>query len=150
MAALMWVAWAGRRELVAVGDGLAAASMAGLAMWHTGCLPRDACLGTESDLPWAVAQAGSTITRHPVELYAAVAFALVAVVIAWRRPLAGGVASAVALVAAGAVRLFTEPLRPSLAGGPVGWYIAAIAAGLVLLVWLWVRRQERLRSFAAE
>jgi hypothetical protein len=29
------------------------------------------------------------------------------------------------------VRLVTEPLRLSVTGGPTGWYIAAIAVGLV-------------------
>ena len=80
-AALSTAAVLGRRELWPVLDGLAAASLAGLAGWHAGCLTRDACLGTPSDLPWAMTQAGSTITRHPVELYAAVALAIAALVL---------------------------------------------------------------------
>ncbi len=132
VAALATVAWLGRRELWPVFDGLAAASLAGLSGWHAGCLVRGACLGSPSDLPWAYAQSGSTISRHPVELYAAVLLALGAVAIAiWRsrgRPLPG-LPAAAALICAATVRLVTEPLRPTLDGGPVWWYILGIALG---------------------
>jgi len=137
LAALAWVAWVGRTELLLVADGLAAAALAGLGGWHAGCLVRDACLGTTSDLPWTFAQPGSTISRHPVELYAALLFGLGAVVIArskTKRPIPG-VPAGLALVLAGTVRLITEPYRPSLAGGPVGWYLAAVAGGLIIIAW---------------
>ncbi len=135
VAALAWVAWVGRRELIPVADGLAAAALTGLAGWHGGCLARDACLGSPSTLPWAWAQEGSTVTRHPVELYAAVALLAAGFVIAvWRmRRIPPGAAAGIALAMAGGVRLVTEPLRPSLSGGPVGWYVAALAAGLLLV-----------------
>lgn len=131
-AALATVAWVGRRELLPVSDGLAVAGLAGLAGWHAGCLVRGSCLGTATDLPWAIAQPGSTVGRHPVELYAAVAFAILAAGLALMRAhrrVRPGVAASLALLAAGLVRVATEPMRPSLSGGPVGWYLAAIVAG---------------------
>lgn len=140
IAALATVAWLGRGEVWAVMDGLAAAALAGLGGWHAGCLARDACLGTPSDLPWAIAQEGSTISRHPVEIYAAFGLILVAAGLAmWRkkgRP-AAGMPAAVALVAASSVRLLTEPLRPALGGGPVGWYLLGLVVGIGVGVWRW-------------
>jgi prolipoprotein diacylglyceryltransferase len=138
LAALATVAWLGRAELWQVLDGLAAAGLAGLAGWHAGCVTRDACLGSASDLPWAMTQPGSSVSRHPVELYAALALALAAPALAaWRRRSLPppGVPAAIALAVAGAVRIVTEPLRPSLGTGPVGWYAAAILAGLAMIVW---------------
>lgn len=141
LAALVTVAWLGRDELWPVLDGLAAAALAGLGGWHAGCVVRDACLGTASDLPWAVAQDGSSVTRHPVEIYAAMALWLGAVALAmWRRrgrP-AAGLPTGLALAYASGVRLLTEPMRPNLAGGPVWWYgvgvlVGAAIAGMTLL-----------------
>ncbi|NIR61686.1 MAG: hypothetical protein GWO02_20450, partial [Gammaproteobacteria bacterium] len=116
-------------------DGLAAASLAGLAGWHAGCLARDACLGAASDVPWAMTQPGSAIGRHPVEIYAAIALAAAAIALSWwrsARHATPGAAAGLALAAAGAVRLLTEPLRPSLTTGPVLWYGAAVVVGLVI------------------
>jgi prolipoprotein diacylglyceryltransferase len=135
-AALLTAAWLGRRELWPVLDGLAAAALAGLGGWHLGCVVRDTCLGTPSDLPWAMSQPGSTIGRHPVELYAAIALLSGALVLVWvrsRSNLRPAVAAGAALAWAGAVRLATEPLRPALSTGPILWYWGAIALGLLVL-----------------
>ncbi len=145
LAALATVAWLGRHELWSVFDGLAASALAGLVGWHTGCVFRSACLGTTTDLPWAMHQNGSTIGRHPVELYAAVLYLVGAAGIAvWRstgrKP--PGMAAGIALAAAGGVRLATEPFRPSLSGGPVLWYAAAIAAGLGVAGWAFARSRQ--------
>lgn len=139
VAAILTAAWIGRRELWPVLDGLAAAGLSGLAGWHAGCLARDACLGTASDLPWAMAQSGSIVTRHPVEIYAAIGLALAAGAIAvWRmrgRP-PTGVPAGLALVLAALTRLVTEPLRPTLSGGPVGWYWAGLLVGAALAAYM--------------
>ena len=135
--ALVMLALLARREVLLVADALAAAALAGLAGWHAGCLLRDACLGTPSDLPWAFAVGGSDITRHPVELYTAGLLVLgAAVIIAWRRlrPPAAGVLAALALATAAAARWATEPLRPSFSLSLVPWYAAATAAAVLTMI----------------
>jgi prolipoprotein diacylglyceryltransferase len=146
--------WLARRDLVPMADGVAAAALAGLAGWHAGCIPRAACLGTASDLPWAAAQEGSTITRHPVALYAALLFAGAAVAIAlWKayRWPGFGVPASAALAAAGAIRLLTQPMQPSLDGGPVWFYALGIVVGLAGVVWFaWGVRLPRFSGGDAE
>lgn len=142
--ALATIAWLGRSELWHVADGLSAAALAGLGGWHAGCLVRGTCLGTPSDLPWAVAQPGSTITRHPVEIYAAlllIAGAIAIAVLRSRTWLSPGVTAGTALIVAAAVRLATEPLRPSIGSGPVVWYVVGILAGIGALTHSIRRRQ---------
>lgn len=143
VAALATVAWIGRDELWPVFDGLAAAALAGLGGWHAGCVVRDACLGTPSDLPWALAQEGSTVTRHPVELYAALLLLIgAALLAAWKmrgRP-APGIPAGVALTLAALTRIATEPMRPTLGGGPTAWYSVGFAVGLGVAIWSWNRR----------
>lgn len=138
VAALAVFAFASRSRLVLCLDGIAPAALAGLAGWHAGCLVRGSCLGTVSDLPWAIAQGGSTVSRHPVEIYAALLFLTAALALAaWKtrgRP-PPGVPAAIALAAAGTIRLLTEPMRPALGAGPVWWYFAAIVLGLAGIVW---------------
>jgi len=153
LAALAVVGWQGRGQFWVVADGLAAAALAGLAGWHAGCLTRDACLGTPSDLPWALTSPGSSFGRHPVELYAALALGLAAVAIAaWKaygRP-ALGLPAAVAFGTAGLVRLMTEPLRPSLAGNPAGWYLAAVVGATAIGAWRWWLRRRSHQSADVE
>lgn len=125
---LIYLVWSSRGRPEPV-DALAPAVLLGVAGWHGGCLWRGACLGTQSDLPWAWALESSDISRHPVELYAAIGLVLGAFAVArlgwkpWAR-------SGVALAIAGGSRLITEPLRPSITGGPVYWYLVAIVLGL--------------------
>jgi len=137
--------WMARRSLLDAADGIAPAALVGLAGWATGCLVTGSCLGTESSLPWASALPGSTITRHPVELYAAGALLLAGIALAqWKqhgRPPLGSVAGS-ALLAASLIRLATEPLRISLAGGPIYLYAAGALAGLTLLTWSLVRARK--------
>jgi prolipoprotein diacylglyceryltransferase len=127
--ALVAYMWSVRGELRCL-DAITPAALLALAGWHGGCLWRGACLGTTSDLPWAFAEPGSVVSRHPVELYVALALTLAAWAVARLsfRPL---LRSGLGLAAAGMVRLLTEPLRLSLTGGPTGWHIAAITVGLV-------------------
>jgi prolipoprotein diacylglyceryltransferase len=144
--ALVTFAFISRKDLLPAADAIAPAALAGLAGWHAGCIPTGACLGSESALPWARALEGSDITRHPVELYAAIGLALASVSLAlWKqygRPPLGSVAG-FALIAAGAVRLATEPMRISLAGGPLWVYGASIVLGSGLIVWSLVHRRRR-------
>ena len=146
-AALITLAVVARRELLVIADALAAAVLAGLAGWHAGCLVTETCLGTPSDLPWAYALPGSSVTRHPVELYAAGLYAVTAVgMMVWRRrrPPPAGVVGAAALAVAAGVRLATEPLRPVLGTGMERWYLVGIAAGAIA-AWLLWRRPAKAR-----
>ena len=146
IAALAVFALLSRRDIIAAADAIAPSALAGLAGWHAGCIPTNACLGTESALPWAWALPGSTISRHPVELYAALGLAVAAVALAiWKqrgRPPTGAPASA-AFVAAGGLRLITEPMRISLDGGPVLLYAGGVVLGCAgLIVSYGVRRRR--------
>jgi prolipoprotein diacylglyceryltransferase len=137
--------WANKRKLEDL-DAVAPLALVGLAFWHAGCLWRDACLGTASNLPWTWSQTVGSITRHPTELYAAVGMLAAAWFVSrlsWRPFLRAGTA----LALAGLVRLLTEPLRPSLTGGPVAWYIAAIVVG-GLAAWQGPRLTQRRVSAA--
>lgn len=125
--ALAALSWSSRRNLGWL-DALAPSALAGLAGWHLGCLWRGACLGAPSDLPWAWAGPASTVARHPVEIYAFIGL-LAAATIVSRLSWAFLTRAGTALALAGLVRLATEPIRPSLTGGPIGWYLAAIAVG---------------------
>jgi len=132
ISAIVTYLWADKWRIADL-DATAPAAVLGLAGWHAGCLWRGACLGTASDLPWAWAEPGSAVTRHPVELYAAFGLGAAAWLISrlpWRLLTRAGSA----LVLVGLVRLLTEPMQLSLSGGPVGWYLAAVVLG-GLIVW---------------
>jgi len=138
IAALLTFGFLARRSLLESADAIAPSVLAGLAGWHAGTLITGSWLGTVSELPWAQTASGSDITRHPIELYAAALFAVAGIGIAlWKQrgrpPL--GVPAGLALAAAGAVRLTTEPMRISLSGGPLWLYAGALVAGLALVVW---------------
>jgi prolipoprotein diacylglyceryltransferase len=134
LAALMWLSWTTRPAWRLALDQAAPAGLIGLAGWHAGCVVRDACLGTPSDMQWALALDGSAVTRHPVEIYAMEAL-LVGAVLIWvyagrSQMLGTGRFAGLALAGAGAVRLATEPLRPALGSGPIIWYGTAIVVGV--------------------
>lgn len=129
IAVLVWTT----RQAPGAVDAIAPAILLGLAGWHAGCVWKDACLGSPSSLPWAWAQDGSLVTRHPIEIYAAIGLVAGAVVVSrlgWRPWVRAGVALS---IAAG-VRLVTEPLRPSLGGGPQAWYLTGLMVGILVAV----------------
>jgi prolipoprotein diacylglyceryltransferase len=138
IAALLMFGFLARKSFLASADAIGPSVLAGLAGWHAGAVVIGSWLGTVSDLPWAQAAEGSDITRHPVELYAAVLYVIVAFAIAtWKqrgRPPLGAPAG-LSLGGAGAVMLVTEPVRISLAGGPVWLYASAVIAGVALTLW---------------
>lgn len=140
LASLGFLAFTLRRNLGQT-DAIAPAALLGLAGWHAGCLWRDACLGTASTLPWAVTAAGSQVSRHPVEIYAALGLAIAAILVS-RLPRWLLFRFGLALALAGLVRLATEPLRLSVVDGPAAWYTAAVVVGALLAV------ATRLRSRA--
>ena len=138
--ATVW--WTTRKERSAL-DAVAPAILLALAGWHAGCLWRSACLGTPSDLPWSWALGNSAVARHPVEIYAAIGLAVGAWAVSrlgWRLWLR----AAAALAISSAVRLSTEPLRPSLTGGPIEWYVAGLALAMAAMVlgWRWSGKES--------
>ena len=135
-----------RKDLFNAADAIAPAALAGLAGWHAGCLATDGCLGTESALPWAVALDGSSVTRHPVELYAAALLAIAAYALAawkqYRKPPVLG-PTGIALFSASAIRLVTEPMRISLGGGPIWLYVAGMFVGAGIATAGFIRARNR-------
>ncbi len=133
-----------RSDPWSMADAAAPAAIAGLSGWQAGCAVRGACLGSPSDLPWAVAQSGSEITRHPVEIYAAILLAAAVVaLILWKRSRpAAGVVAAAAIAAASVARWVTEPLRPGL-GSDLSWFYAATT---IVAVAVAVMRKRRAKS----
>jgi prolipoprotein diacylglyceryltransferase len=127
--ALAVLVWTTRARVPEWMDALAPVAVAGVAGWHGGCVWRGTCLGAASDLPWAFGLPGSAVTRHPVELYAALAMVALSVVVD-RLPARQWLPSGVAIGGVALVRLITEPLRPSLDGGPVWFYVTAAVVGL--------------------
>lgn len=125
--ALATLAWVFRADPTAL-DIVAPAALLGLAGWHAGCLWTGSCLGAATGGGWGLTLPGSEVGRHPTELYAAVALAAFA--FAATRLRAPFVATGLALAAAGAVRAATQPIRPSLTGGPMWAYLTAVALGL--------------------
>lgn len=144
--ALAAVAWSARHDLARTLDALAPGAAFGLAGWHAGCLARDACLGTPTGLPWGWAASPGGVSRHPVELYAALLLVVagVGLIALWRRRPATGVAATAAVLTAALIRGVTEPLRPVLGEGrTTGYLVAAGLAGIALgLVW-WRRKASR-------
>lgn len=145
LGAALTFAFLARRSLISALDAIGPSVLAGLAGWHVGTVIVGSWLGTPSNLPWAQAVAGSNVTRHPVEFYAAGLFLVAAISIAlWKQrgrpPL--GVPGGLALMAIGGVRLLTEPLRLSLDGGPVWLYASAVFAGVALVAWSLVYRDN--------
>jgi prolipoprotein diacylglyceryltransferase len=142
IAALSFLVWAVRRSIPTALDAVSPAALVGLAGWHGGCVFRGACLGTQSDLPWAFAEPGSELTRHPTEIYAVLLFVVAALGVLWmlHRTIRAGVVASAALASAGLIRLITEPMRPSLDSGPVWWYVTALLVGVLLVAAAFVRR----------
>ncbi len=132
--ALGVLVWTNRSQLPVALDHLAPGAIAGLAGWHGGCVWRGTCLGAATDLPWAMISPNTTVSRHPVEIYAALGFFLAAIIVS-RFIDRSWTAVGLGLVAAGGIRLATEPLRLSIMGGPVGWYTAALFVGAALAVY---------------
>lgn len=145
LGAIAIFAFIARTDVIGGFDAVAPAALAALAGWQSGCIATNECLGTASDLPWAYALSGSDVTRHPVELYAAILLAIGAIGIAlWKqhgRP-APGAPAGVALTVAAGVRLTTEPMRVSLGGGPIALYVAGVIAGVATTGWAIVRSRR--------
>jgi prolipoprotein diacylglyceryltransferase len=136
VSAVLGAAVIAKRRTIAELAALAPAALAGLAGWHTGCIVRDACLGTPSGLPWAWTEPGGTVTRHPVELYAAAALAAAAVIVAFvgRRGVRPTTTAGLAVTLAAVARLATEPMRHTIGGSRASFYLVASLVGLAVVL----------------
>lgn len=135
LGALAFLAVSRRADLWRQLDLIAPAALLGLAGWHAGCVVRGTCLGTPTGLPWGMTAPGSTIARHPVEIYAALLFLAAAVALHLLRSRRSGLWTGGALLAAAAIRLATEPMRPALGDDVRLLYAGGVLAALVLLGW---------------
>ena len=143
IAALATLGWVFRADLGAL-DVVAPAALLGLAGWHAGCLWTGSCLGAATGGDWGIVSPAG-VARHPTELYAAAALVVFAVATTRiRTPFA---ATGLAIAAAGGVRAATQPIRPSLSGGPMWAYLTAVALGFVIAV---VGRRWQRRSVSSE
>lgn len=140
LGAMAFLVWSAHADL-GVLDAVASASVAGIAGWHAGCLWRGACLGAETELPWGWALAGSSVERHPVELYAA-GLMIVGLLLLIRLPGGTGMRAALAPGVVAAGRLLTQPLRPSLSSGVVAWYAVALVTAVVIAVGILLLRRR--------
>lgn len=145
IAALLMFGFLARNSLLSSADAIGPSVLAGLAGWHLGSLATGSWLGTVSGLPWAQTAHGSDISRHPVELYAAALYVVAAFAIAtWKQrgrpPL--GTPAGLSLVSAGGVMLVTEPVRVSLAGGPMWLYASGVVAGFGVAIWSGIRQSS--------
>lgn len=130
MGALAYLAWTCRSHLLDRIDRLAPAVLAGMAAWEAGCWWQGSCLGSPTDVWWAMGLPGSDLTRHPVGIYQA-ALLVVGAALLWWRPLRWrGAIAAAGLAWASAVRL-AVPLW-SVAGWSTWrwWYLAGVLIGL--------------------
>lgn len=144
--ALVALGWMGRAKPAETFDAAGAPALAGLAGWHLGCIWRSGCLGTATDLPWALTSPGSDVGRHPTELYTAILF-IGASWLIWRwwsrRSALSGMVGATAVAGAGLIRLVTEPFRLSLGSGATIWYVTGVLAGSLLVAWLVAGHRRR-------
>lgn len=139
LGAIAALAWSAKGDWQVL-DLVTPAAILGIAGWHLGCLWRGTCLGAAGEVPWGWALEASDVTRHPVELYAALLMIIAAIAL-HRARFAPGVRAGLGLAVVAGARLLTQPLRPSLGLGPVWWY----AAGLVLaVVFVLTHRRPRL------
>jgi phosphatidylglycerol:prolipoprotein diacylglycerol transferase len=135
-------------------DAGAPGTALGMASTRVGCFLSGCCVGTPSDVPWAVTMPGDVVARHPAQLYAALAGVAIFAALAWldRRPRPPG----------GLFRLFLLLWLPI--GFALDWVrdydvaaypIAAVPLtlsqwiALALLVWVLVTRADAARPAAA-
>ncbi len=133
LGALAALGWWTRSSPSRALDALAVPALAGLAAWHAGCVITGSCAGTETTLPWAIESAAG-VGRHPVEVYAALAFVLAAYLLLRIRHARPGTVAALGLIAAAGIRLATEPLRLHLGDGLVVPYSVGVGLGLLGLL----------------
>ncbi len=132
LVAAAFYVWSVKGRAIAL-DASAAPVTLGVAGWHAGCLWTGSCLGAASELPWAWSLPNSDVTRHPVELYAAIALVAGAVLIS-RLPPRPLLKTGVAVIIISGVRFATEPLRLGIGGDLRWWYAFGVLVGVATIL----------------
>jgi phosphatidylglycerol---prolipoprotein diacylglyceryl transferase len=134
-----WYVYRHGLPLVKVLDAIAPGALVGIAVADVAALLTGRNAGLPADLPWAVNLWG--VSRHPVQIYEALAALAVAALVLWMithgsRP---GAAALVALCGYGLSRWLLEPFRAPEASVTVlgGLRLAQMAGLAVALVALW-------------
>lgn len=125
-----------------VWDAAAASALVGLLIVELGAFLAGNNIGAAAELPWAVELWG--VRRHPVQLYAALGFALAAAATAWavRRGLRPGLAGWVALLGWGVTTWLVEPFRADSATILGGLRTAQVIGWAAVIAALWVLRRR--------
>ena len=134
IAAVGYLAWTCRSDLLRRLDHLVPAVLAGLAVWEGGCWWQGSCLGSPSDLWWAMPLQGSDLLRHPVGVYVSILLAAGAALLWWRPLRWEGGSAAAGLGWASAVRLVTPLWSVGAWSHWTWWYLAGVVMGAVGLL----------------
>jgi phosphatidylglycerol---prolipoprotein diacylglyceryl transferase len=137
-----WYVYRHKLPVAAVLDAFAPGLLVGLAIFDLGALLAGQTLGAPAALPWAISIWG--VTRHPVQVYEALAALIAAGATIWvlrmhRRP---GTAAWVALLGYGLSRWLLEPFRAESILAPGGFRAMQLLGLAAVLVALWALRQE--------
>ena len=150
LAAIGYLAWTCRSDLWKRLDHLVPAVLAGLAVWEAGCWWQGSCLGSPSDLWWAMPLQGSDLLRHPVGVYVSILLAAGAVWLWWRPLRWEGASAAAGMGWASGVRLVT-PLW-SVGGWSewTWWYLIGVVVGAAGVLVAWHRSKRDLMDPSLE
>ena len=150
VAAVGYLAWTCRSDLLRRLDHVVPAVLAGLAVWEAGCWWQGSCLGSPSELWWAMPLPGSDLLRHPAGMYASALLAAGALLL-WGRPLRwNGANAAAGLGWASAVRLSTPLWSVGLWSNWTWWYLVGTVVGVGGVLAAWRRSEQSLRGFNAD
>lgn len=139
VAGYLWTRWRGF-DMLAIADVAALALPIPQSLASVGLLLSGEAFGVPTSLPWGVPLFGTT--RHPTQIYLALAALLTLVALAWlaRRNPSVGTLMVVYLALQGLTLLLVEALRADSLVLPGGIRVAQVV-GLGLLVWAmhWLR-----------
>ena len=129
-------------------DAFAPGALVTLVIFALGQFLSGDAYGATTNVPWAIDLYGET--RHPVQLYDALA-ALLGFVVVWRlarRPLTDGWLALFAIAWYSAARVFIDAFRGDAAVLAGGYRASQIIALIVLLIALWLMARLEMRKDA--
>jgi phosphatidylglycerol---prolipoprotein diacylglyceryl transferase len=134
--------------LARIADAFAPGALVALAIFAFGQFLSGDAYGATTNVPWAIDLYGET--RHPVQLYDAIA-ALVGFVIVWRlarRQMTDGLIALFATAGYSATRVFVDAFRGDAAVLAGGYRISQVIALIVLVFALWMMPRLETRKDA--